>query len=315
MDIFIVASVVIFFIGLTVYGLMKTPTLKEDKNAFADNLEALQHEPFPWGEAWVYDNDRDRKSPLLPIVFVHGLGSSLYSWRFQIKALAASSPLIAVDLLGFGKSSKPQDQSYNLDGHSQRLLDILDQKKIERCYLVGCSLGGALALWLTSRHPERFVRTLAISPAAASTLAPFPSRAYDSLAPVGSRVVSRHIIRMALQGGLVYHDRITPEVVDTYLAPFRDPGGVASFFKTIATIKDPRIYESLKDIQNPVLILRGGGDRVVNRKIIQYIHSANSHFELQEHPVAGHHLMEDEPEWVNSQIRRFFNLEKSSFDS
>jgi pimeloyl-ACP methyl ester carboxylesterase len=83
---------------------------------------------------------------------------------------------------------------------------------------------------------------------------------------------------------------------------------MACFFKSVATIKDLRIYSNLKHIQVPTLIVRGGGDRVINRRVIQKIAESNPRFSIVEHPVGGHHLMEDEPEWVNEKIQSFFLL-------
>jgi len=305
-DWLIIAAAVWFFVALTLYAVIRKwlaikPATAEELGEFA------QAETYPWGTAWVFDNDRDRQSPLVPIVFIHGLGGSIYSWRYQLEEFA-DRPLIAIDLLGFGKSAKPLDQPYDLDGHSQRIVDILNAKNIQACDLVGCSLGGALSLWLTSQHPERFRKAVVISPAAVATVVPFPIAAYDSLGVVGQRVISRPIIKLALQGGLVHHHKITDEIIETYLTPFRDPNAMACFFKTIATIKDIRTFNALASIKSPVLVLRGGGDRTINRRVVQRILKANPTFAMSEHPVGGHHLMEDEPEWVNGQIRAFLGL-------
>ncbi len=308
MDLLIVALVIALFLGLTLYGLSRKKSPAQLAHETFSPPPFAQHESYPWGEAWVYDNDRDRASPLTPVLFIHGLGGSSYSWRFQISALSSSSPVIAIDLLGFGKSSKPLDQAYDLEAHSQRILDILDAKGIDHCYLVGCSLGGALALWLSANHKQRFLRTVAISPAALFSVAPFPLPFYGSLGKIGQRIINRSIIKMALQNGTVHHHKIQPPVVDAYYEPFKEPGAMNSFFKTIATIKDIRIYRSLENISTPTLILYGHGDRVITKKVIEKIVSANSRFLWEQHPVGGHHLMEDEPEWVNSHLKKFLQL-------
>lgn len=308
MEWLLVAIVVALFVAIPAYGILWKWLFAPLTKAVTGGGRLYQFEEFKWGKAWVYDNDRDRRSQQKPIFFIHGLGGSIYSWRYQLEGLGDRTPVIAIDLLGFGRSAKPLDQPYDLDGHTQRILDILNAKKIDSCYLVGCSLGGALSLWLASQYPDRFSKVMAISPAAIATVAPFPIAAYGSLGGIGQRVISRPIIRMALQNGTVHHHKLTDEIIETYLSPFKEPGAMACFFKTVATIKDIRIYANLKNITVPTLIIRGGGDRVINRRVIQKIAEANSLFSIVEHPVGGHHLMEDEPGWVNGEIQSFFGV-------
>ncbi|MEZ4873623.1 MAG: alpha/beta fold hydrolase [Bdellovibrionales bacterium] len=78
---------------------------------------------------------------------MHGLGASVYIWRFIFKPLAKYFRVTALDLPGFGRSSKPI-ADYGLDAQSDRLLTALDRLDIKTAHFVGSSMGGALSLWL-----------------------------------------------------------------------------------------------------------------------------------------------------------------------
>lgn len=72
--------------------------------------------------------------------------------------LANTRRVIALDMLGFGYTERPKDQSYTMDRWVQHAVDLLDTLEIEQADLVGNSFGGALALALTIRHPQRVRR-------------------------------------------------------------------------------------------------------------------------------------------------------------
>ena len=76
------------------------------------------------------------------VVLVHGFGSSLYTWKDVIPALAASHDVVALDLPGFGQSDQPADLSF--EDFPRAVLGLMDRLGIERRpSLVGNSMGGA----------------------------------------------------------------------------------------------------------------------------------------------------------------------------
>ncbi len=263
-------------------------------------------EEFTFGKLWHFDNTHVDNQDQIPWVFVHSIGSSLYSWRYQIAEFQNKQRIIAVDLLGFGKSDKPLELPYDLDATSERLIQFLDKKQIPQCYLVGCSLGGALSLWLKAQYPQRFPRVVAIAPAATNSVVPFLRLPHDKLSLFGQKIVSRPLIKAALRGGLAYPERITPEVLENYFNPYMHPAAVTCFLKTVAVIKDPRIFAALGLLTPEILFLWGKKDRVVPFKAFERILAQVSHHHMAVHSTGGHHLMEDEPDWVNEKIHTFF---------
>jgi pimeloyl-ACP methyl ester carboxylesterase len=277
----------------------------------ASFMESVHSQKFSFGQLTYFDNLNDENKDQTPWVFIHSIGSSIYSWRFQIQHFSPSQRVIAVDLLGFGRSDKPVLADYHLDATILRIEEFLTARNVKIAHLVGCSLGGALCLWLKKLYPERFPKIVAIAPAAIPTVVPFMRLQHEKLAMVGRRIVSRTVIRAALRGGLANRQLISDETVENYFAPFKNPDAVTCFLKSVSIIKDPRLFEGLTSITGPLLILWGERDRVIPRAALLKITQNLPQARLLTHKTGGHHLMEDEPEWVNKVISDYFHSNAS----
>lgn len=96
-----------------------------------------------------------------PLLLIHGSGpgvSAWANWRLVMPALAQQARVIAPDMAGFGFSERPAGQRYDMDTWVGQAVGLLDALGIERADLVGNSFGGALALALAIRHPQRVRR-------------------------------------------------------------------------------------------------------------------------------------------------------------
>src|SRR5688572_11624074 len=89
-----------------------------------------------------------------PIVFLHGNPTSSYLWRNVIPRLESEGRCLAPDLIGMGKSGKP-DIAYRFVGHARYLdawFDALDLRKVT---LVVHDWGSALGFHWARRHQDR----------------------------------------------------------------------------------------------------------------------------------------------------------------
>ena len=99
-----------------------------------------------------------------PIVLLHGLGSTVTKWRDTLPMIGARRRAIAVDLPGFGKSATPRGR-YTFGFLAGGIIAFLDVLSIERCVLIGNSLGGMTAMWLAAARPERVAGLVLVDPA------------------------------------------------------------------------------------------------------------------------------------------------------
>lgn len=103
-----------------------------------------------------------------PVVFVHGSGPGVNAYsnffpNYRVIA-AAGYRTVMPDMLGFGWSSKPTGIDYTLELFVSTLREFLDALEIERCVLVGNSLGGAISMKFAIDYPERVEKLIVMGP-------------------------------------------------------------------------------------------------------------------------------------------------------
>ena len=106
------------------------------------------------------------------VVLLHGIGASVYIWRFVFPLLQSRHRVTAFDFAGFGKSSKDARRSYGLDAQAKLIAEALTALGIDKADLVGSSMGGAIALWMGKLWPARFANVIGLGPATDSSLVP-----------------------------------------------------------------------------------------------------------------------------------------------
>ena len=199
------------------------------------------------------------------LVLLHGLASSIYTWADVIPALAEDHDVVAVDLPGFGGSDIPADLSSSV--YPATVLALMDRLGVSRATLVGNSLGGAVAVVLAARHPER-VRRLVLIDAAGFNLDPSRRPLILRLlgfGPVAVAVdalpVRRRVVTAALRQ--VFHDRsrVTPEKIEEYLAPLARPGVTEAIRSLLTQPASFGLPALVREVRVPTLIIWGRNDR------------------------------------------------------
>jgi pimeloyl-ACP methyl ester carboxylesterase len=101
-----------------------------------------------------------------PLLLVHGFTGFRQDFASQLGALAQHGRVVALDLRGHGESGRTGDPaSYSLAQLTADLLAFLDALGIERCDLLGHSMGGMLALRAALAAPARFASLLLMNTA------------------------------------------------------------------------------------------------------------------------------------------------------
>ncbi|MCC5668987.1 2-succinyl-6-hydroxy-2,4-cyclohexadiene-1-carboxylate synthase [Nostoc sp. CHAB 5784] len=93
------------------------------------------------------------------ILFLHGFMGNINEFDEAIKVLVEDFSYLTLDLPGHGKTQVlGSDEYYKIQPTAQTIINLLDELKIDKCYLIGYSMGGRLALYLTLYFPERFIK-------------------------------------------------------------------------------------------------------------------------------------------------------------
>lgn len=270
---------------------------------------------FEWqGHRLYYLEQGQASAPA--IVLIHGFGSSVYTWRHLIEPLARTHRVLAIDLLGFGFSDKPDaPQLYSIDAFSQQVFALMDQRQVKRAVFAGNSMGGKISLLAAQRAPERVQKLVLIDAAA------YPrSESGDggdrplilSLAaqPCVGEVLTQFNSRSRVQAMLedVYHDdsKIVPADVDAYYAPLQMDGGSRA---ALALLRSQdfggNIADGIPGIQAPALVLWGATDRWIPLKLGERLAGDLPNAKLTVFPDVGHVPQEEAPELVLQAMRDF----------
>lgn len=199
-----------------------------------------------------------------PVILIHGLVSSIYTWAEVIPALAPGFDVIALDLPGFGGSSQPPDLSFS--DYEGTVGGLMDELGLEKASLVGNSMGGAVALQMAARHPERVDHLVLIDSAGFRVQPeerPFLARLISSrvLGTVVERLPLRRLIARWTLSRLIHdQSRVTEERVEENLAPLLRPGALASARSLLESRIDQDVLGQLHAIEAPTLILWGRFD-------------------------------------------------------
>ncbi|MCX4153233.1 MULTISPECIES: alpha/beta fold hydrolase [Paraburkholderia] len=144
------------------------PSATADQNA---TLEARLAR-FPAQQIWLasqravsYRDADSAESEALPLVLLHGIGSGAASWVQQFEVLGDKRRVLAWDAPGYGASTPVDADSPAASDYATVLKEWLDALGIERCVLLGHSLGAIIAGAFAVTNPQRVTGLLLLSPA------------------------------------------------------------------------------------------------------------------------------------------------------
>jgi pimeloyl-ACP methyl ester carboxylesterase len=203
-----------------------------------------------------------RKGEGPPVLLLHGIASSIYTWKDVLPALAAHHDVIAVDFPGFGDSAVPRP------ARGERILrtvvGLMDRLGIERASIAGNSLGGAIAVALAATLPDRVSRLVLLDPAGynfAPADRPFVLRLAGAVpAPVLEALPIRPMVKLGLLQVFHDHSLVTPDKVAEYVAPLRRPGAAAALHDLLLGTDDLHFPGVIRGVRAPTLIVWGRYD-------------------------------------------------------
>jgi pimeloyl-ACP methyl ester carboxylesterase len=99
-----------------------------------------------------------------PIIFIHGLGSYAPAWKKNIEGLKSQYRCIAIDLPGYGKSSKGKYEA-SMTYYAAILRDFMEAIGLEKAVVAGHSMGGQIAMTAALAYPDKVERLVLVAPA------------------------------------------------------------------------------------------------------------------------------------------------------
>ncbi len=251
-----------------------------------------------------------------PIVFLHGFGASVETWRDIESRLAQGNKLYFLDLKGFGLSSKPDDGKYSVDDEADVVLAFMKSQNLHDVTLVGHSYGGAVCLFTyfkdRSIQPGSSITRLILIDAAAYVQA-FPSFIGVLRIPVINWIAMNLVpARMSASYVLhqLFHDaaRLSDERISRHAEFLSQPGSFNSFVqcaKQMLPTNPDSMAALIKTIRVPTLILWGADDTAIPVAEARRLHQDIRTSRLVILPNCGHVPHEEMPEESLSAILSF----------
>lgn len=220
------------------------------------------------------------------IVFLHGAGGSAHSWSALLKQLDSSTfAALAIDLPGHGQRADTLPAEVTISDYAQAVRQIIRQElQIEKPFLAGHSMGGAIALTLALEYSQELSGLILIG-----TGARLRVRA-DLLE--GARTGTS----TALQALATWS--LAPTSSESQRAQFQEElaRGAAQLYRDLLACHTFDCMARLGEIQLPTLIVVGAEDQMTPVKYSQYLHDHITNSTLQIISGAGHALMQERPE-------------------
>jgi pimeloyl-ACP methyl ester carboxylesterase len=302
------------------------PTAKKSATVFMEGSKMLESRRLGAQRDWIWRGWQVRYTYLRggksrsPMLFLHGFGSALNQWQENLLPLSQSRAVYALDLVGFGGSEKAI-APYKVSFWVEQVYEFWQTFVGEPIVLVGHSLGALVALTAAIAHPDMVQRLVLVTlPAARQELLPRLPGWVQSVAnemegmfasplliqPLFKVIARPKVIGAILRAVYVNPERVTEDLVETFLAPGRDRGAARtlSLLTKARTQNDfsPLTKVLLPQVQVPILVLWGSEDRVIPLTWGRQLPSLNPRLKLVEIAGGGHCVYDECGDRVNGEI-------------
>lgn len=244
-----------------------------------------------------------------PVVLIHGSGpgvSAYANWRLTIPALAENFRVLAPDIAGFGYTEASVDETFDLDIWIPHLVGFLDALGIETAHFAGNSFGGALALALAIRHPERVRRLVLMGAVGVEFELTEGLDAVWGYEP-GEENMRRLIEYFAFDTALIsdeivcsrYQASLRPGIQDMYAGMFPAPRQ-----RHIMRFAAPE--DHVRAIDKETLIVHGRDDQVIPVQVAIRLNRLIPRSQLHVFGQCGHWTQVEHAARFNRMVREFF---------
>jgi len=251
-----------------------------------------------------------------PIVYIHGLGGSTFSWRYNIdEYVDLGFPVIALDLPAFGYSTRQTGLTHSQENRSDWVFGLLDQldaqgeiNASEGYHLLGHSMGGGVITAMALNRPED-IQTLTYIAGAVMNEPP-RVRSLLSFPPLkrGIAVLGEYVFftenRLEEVLSSAYGEEVDQDTLDGYLHPLTLPG-TGRAWGDLVTSTTSFDEEDVEDISLPVFLIWGNEDSWVPIEEGHRLNNLLPKAELTVIQGSGHTPMETDIVEFNNRLLAF----------
>jgi pimeloyl-ACP methyl ester carboxylesterase len=248
-----------------------------------------------------------------PLVLLHGLLGGSFSWRLNLEAFSRQHTVFAVDLPGLGENDAPRHLDCGMQAQASRVSSLLEQLKLEKVDLVGCSWGGAIAMFLAAQS-QRICSLVLAAP-----VNPWSNLGAKRIRFLKGRLggallrmtwpVSRPLHRLVLER--MYGDtrRVPAGTIEGYSSLIMRPGRVHNILNTLHSWeKDVNaLRAAIPHIKARSLLIWGTRDGAVDVRSGEALRRALPQCELALIDDAGHLPFEETPNEFNQLVLDFID--------
>lgn len=230
------------------------------------------------------------------ILLTHSGGASLYEFEANIERLAKVGRVIAWDLPGHG-DSEPLTRHLPVSGYTDAAIALMDALRIDRAHVVGCSIGGLLAIDMAVNHPARIAKAVIVD----SQLRTHQWWV-DHWAMVEDMFteVVQPFEKVALR-----FKALTPATLRRWNID-RSKAGAKTLMDVVWAARDYDVLTEIAKVKTPVMTLIGGVGPACD--CVDDFRRLLPHGRLEVMEGCGHFPMIDEPEAFDALLTEFLQL-------
>lgn len=248
------------------------------------------------------------------LILLHGFALSCDIWLQNIDKLSQNYTVIALDIIGFGKSDVPKKE-ISVDFLPQFIFHFLNKLNIAKATFIGHSMGGMISLWIAINYPKIVESLILVGSAGFKTNIPFHFRLF-SLPIFGELMVkpNKRGLKHALKRSAYKKQVISNELVHSLYTAFKKPGrgqfylhtcrNAISFYgfkyKIIRMIQKECIH-----IKIPVQLIWGKEDKIISVSHAYRAKKLLPQAQLEIFEQCGHLPQMEEPEKFNYLVFNF----------
>ncbi|WP_299437109.1 alpha/beta hydrolase [uncultured Aquimarina sp.] len=246
-----------------------------------------------------FRDEGDRKNSI-PIVLIHGTGSSLHTfndWTIQLKQ---DFRVVRMDLPGYGLTGPFPDRSYSIDNYVDFLKHFLTSLGVKKCVIGGNSLGGGIAWSFTSKYPEMVDKLILINASgypskAKSVPVAFKIAKIPVVKNIFTFITPRFVAKSSLENVFADKTKVTDKLIDRYFELTLREGNRQAFIDKLERKKNTITYKSIKLIKQRTLVLWGDQDKLIPVDKAYQFHNDLPNDTLFIMKDVGHVPMEESP--------------------